>query len=272
MTEMRGRVLIVAGSDSGGGAGIQADIKSVTALGGFAMTAITALTAQNTQGVHGIHDVPAAFVAEQMRVVLTDIGADCIKIGMLHRADVIETVVAVLKELAPNVPVVADTVMVAKGGASLLAAEAQHALRGLLVPMASLITPNIPEAEVLTGMKIAKRDDMMHAAKALATLGPEAILLTGGHLEDGGNVMDLFLHGERSVDVFEAPRIDTPNTHGTGCTLASAIACGVAQGLSMRDAVIRARAYVRLAIAGNPGFGHGHGPLNHAVTVSDFKG
>ena len=271
MAEMKGRVLIIAGSDSGGGAGIQADIKTVTALGGFAMTAITALTAQNTRGVQGIFEIPEDFVAQQMRAVLEDIGADCIKIGMLHRAEIIETVVSLLAELVPGVPVVADPVMIAKGGASLLADAAQDALKTKLLPAATLITPNIPEAEVLSGMSINSVDDMSRAADALLAMGPDAVLVKGGHLE-GTDILCDHLATCDSTWAFETERIDTPNTHGTGCTLASAIACGIAQGLPMADAVARAQAYVLAAIRTNPGFGSGHGPLNHAVTVANFKG
>ena len=266
---MKGRVLIVAGSDSGGGAGIQGDIKSVTALGGFAMTAITALTAQNTQGVHGIHEVPADFVEEQMKVVLDDLGADCIKIGMLHRPEIIETVISVLKSHAPEVPIVADPVMIAKGGHSLLEDTAQDALRNQLLPMATLITPNLPEAEVLYGGSIGGVDDMPAAAAEIAKLGPKAVLLKGGHLPNDGPLMDLLLDDAGEIHRFEDTRIDTPNTHGTGCTTASATACGIAQGLPMAQAVSRARKYVREAILSNPGYGSGHGPLNHAVTVRD---
>lgn len=269
MTDIKGRVLIVAGSDSGGGAGMQADIKTVTALGGYAMSAITALTAQNTQGVAGISDVPADFVAEQMRVVLDDIGADVIKIGMVHRADVIEAVCEVLDNHAKDIPVVADSVMIAKGGAALLEGEAMHALRHSLVPRASLLTPNIPEAEELTGMAIKSIDDATHAAMMLATLGPQAILLKGGHLP-GHLVRDILLHGEKTMEVFEHERIDTRHTHGTGCTLASAVATGIAQGMELHAAVVRARAYVFEAISSAPGFGGGHGPLNHGHTVAPF--
>lgn len=268
MSEMTGRVLVIAGSDSGGGAGIQADIKSVTALGGFAMTAITALTAQNTQGVHGIHDVPADFVAEQIKVVLSDLGADCIKIGMLHRPEVIETVIDVLRQYAQGVPIVLDPVMIAKGGHSLLENTAQDLLRTKLVQMAHLITPNLPEAEVLIGSKVRRAGDMPDAVDALAGLGARAVLLKGGHLEGDGPLVDLLLDDAGELHRFESDRIDTANTHGTGCTLASATACGIAQGLSMSVAVTRARDYVRSAILTNPGYGKGHGPLNHAVTVS----
>ena len=267
---MKGRVLIVAGSDSSGGAGIQADIKTVTALGGYAMTALTALTAQNTTGVHGIHEVPADFVALQMRLALIDIGADCVKTGMLHRADVIEAVAATLREYAPNVPVVVDPVMVAKGGHALLVPEAMVAMRHGIVPLATLVTPNVPEAEALTGVTIRGENDAAHAARMIATLGPKAILMTGGHLE-GETVTDFFLHDDKIFEVFQSPRIETVHTHGTGCTLASAIATGIAQGMAPRDAVVRARRYVYRAIERAPGLGHGHGPLDHGHSIPEFR-
>ncbi len=265
---MKGRVLIVAGSDSGGGAGIQADIKTVTALDGFAMTAITALTAQNTEGVHGVFDVPAAFVREQMRVVLDDIGADCIKLGMLHRTDIIEAVAAALEEFAPDVPLVVDPVMVAKGGHALLAADAVTALKKLIVPRATVLTPNLPEAEVLTGIKIADLEAMAAAGHALAAMGAEAVLVKGGHLE-GSPVRDVLVENGTIVR-FESPRIPGTSTHGTGCTLASAIATGLAQGLALERAVGRARDYVQEAIRKANGYGRGHGPLNHAHTTRPF--
>ncbi|MGF1641333.1 MAG: bifunctional hydroxymethylpyrimidine kinase/phosphomethylpyrimidine kinase [Rhodospirillales bacterium] len=262
---MRGRVLIVAGSDSGGGAGIQADIKTVTALGGYAMTAITALTAQNTEGVFDIHEVPPAFVARQMRVVLDDLGADCIKIGMLHRPEVVEAVCDVLAAEGAGIPVVVDPVMVAKGGHALLTPDATSALRRL-VPMARILTPNLPEAEVLAECQGLEAGAL--AARLLA-LGPEAVLLKGGH-RPGPMVVDLLVEASGFTETFESPRIDTPHTHGTGCTLASAIATGLAQGMAIRDAVIRARAYVLEAIRTAPGYGRGHGPLNHAHPIGRF--
>jgi len=262
---MKGRVLIVAGSDSGGGAGIQADIKAVTAMAGFAATAITALTAQNTQGVHGVVPIEPAFIAQQMEVVLTDIGADAVKTGMLHSAQVIDTVVATLRRHAPGVPLVVDPVMVAKGGHRLLLNEAETALRDRLLPMAALLTPNLPEAEVLVGFPVRVEADMTRAAEKLVALGAKAVLMKGGHLV-GDRVIDLLVHDGR-VDRFEDARIPSRNTHGTGCTLASAIAAGLAQKMGLREAVARARTYVRDAIATAPGYGRGHGPLNHAVTV-----
>ncbi|WP_337995787.1 bifunctional hydroxymethylpyrimidine kinase/phosphomethylpyrimidine kinase [Oleispirillum naphthae] len=262
---MRGRVLIVAGSDSGGGAGIQADIKTVTTLDGFAMTAVTALTAQNTLGVHGIHAVPVEFIQAQMRVVLEDLGADVIKTGMLAAAPVIRGVAECLEQSAPAVPLVVDPVMVAKGGALLLESEAVKTLKWMLLPRAALITPNLYEAEVLTGLSIADEAGMLAAAKQLLELGPKAVLVKGGHLE-GHLTVDLLLTAE-GLTRFADLRIDTRHSHGTGCTLASAIACGIAQGLALPDAVARARAYVRRALETAPGFGRGNGPLNHAHTV-----
>lgn len=266
---MKGRVLIIAGSDSGGGAGIQADIKTVTALGGYAMTAITALTAQNTQGVFGIHEVPPAFVAQQLEVVLDDIGTDCIKVGMLHRPDVIDAVCDVLQEKAPNIPIVVDPVMVAKGGASLLETQAVATLKRRMILLATVLTPNIPEAAALAGMKIRDRETALAAGMMLSTLGPKYVLVKGGHME-GDTVFDMLFEERHLLATFEGPRLHTANTHGTGCTTASAIATGLAQGMSVRDAVARARAYVFEAIRTNPGFGHGHGPLNHGHTVKPF--
>ena len=266
---MKGRVLIIAGSDSGGGAGVQADIKTVTVLGGYAATAITALTAQNTQGVDAVLDVPADFVARQMRAVLADIGADSIKTGMLHSAEVIEAVCQVIETDGAGIPVVVDPVMVAKGGASLLDAAAVEVLKSRLLPMAALLTPNLPEAEALTGKTVGAVGDMAAAADALLAAGARAVLLKGGHLE-GRTVTDLLITADGSRR-FESPRIRSRHTHGTGCTLASGIAVGLAQGLDLGCAVARARAYVAKAIRNAPGFGGGHGPLNHGHTVKPFK-
>jgi hydroxymethylpyrimidine/phosphomethylpyrimidine kinase len=234
---MHGRVLAIAGSDSGGGAGIQADIKAITALDGYAATAITALTAQNTLGVQGVRMVPPEFVYQQIFVVLDDIGADAIKTGMLGDVATIETVADAMARYATDIPFVLDPVMVAKGGARLLDPGAVHALTRHLLPKASVITPNLPEAEVL---------------------------VKGGHLP-GDDVIDLLATAD-GIEEFAAPRIVSAHTHGTGCTLASAVATGLAQAMELRDAVQRARAYVRAAIAAAPGFGGGHGPLNHAVS------
>lgn len=266
---MKGRVLIIAGSDSGGGAGIQADIKAVTALGGFAMTAITALTAQNTLGVHGVVGVDPAFIRQQIAVVLDDLGADALKTGMLHDVPVIEAVCEEIAARAKGLPLVADPVMVAKGGHPLLAPAAVDTLKARLLPLATVITPNLPEAEVLVGRPIRDVAGMRDAAAALRGLGVPAVLLKGGHLE-GDAVTDLLVTAE-GVEEFTSARIATRHTHGTGCTLASAIAAGLAQGMPLRDAVVRARAYVRAAIAAAPGYGAGHGPLDHGITFDPSR-
>jgi hydroxymethylpyrimidine/phosphomethylpyrimidine kinase len=259
---MKGRVLIVAGSDSGGGAGIQADIKTVTMFGAFAATAITALTAQNTEGVHGVLPIAPAFIRQQMEVVLDDIGADAVKTGMLHDAAVIETVAAVLAERAPRTPLVLDPVMVAKGGASLIQADAIETMKRRLLPRAAVLTPNLPEAEILSGRTIGDVAAMRAAAQALLALGCGAVLLKGGHL-DGGTVHDVLITPAGFTE-WESARIATRHTHGTGCTLASAIAAGLAQGMAVVAAVERARDYVQRAIASAPRLGRGHGPLDHA--------
>ncbi len=265
---MKGRVLIAAGSDSGGGAGRQADIKAVTALGGYAATAITALTAQNTRGVFGVQGVAPEFIQQQMRVVLEDIGADAIKTGMLHTAEVIAAVCDVIEEADEDMALVADPVMVATSGDALLDAGAEKTLAERLIPLATVLTPNVPEAERLSGLAIANTDDMRRAGDKLLALGPDAVLLKGGHLK-GGSVIDLLITPE-SVETFASPRIETRHTHGTGCTLASAIAAGLAQGLPLSDAVARARDYLHEAIRTAPGFGAGHGPVNHGHTVREF--
>jgi hydroxymethylpyrimidine/phosphomethylpyrimidine kinase len=257
----RGRVLAIAGSDSGGGAGIQADIKTITRLGAYAATAVTALTVQDTIAVRAVQMVPPDFVARQIAVVLADLGADALKTGMLGDAPTIAAVAAAVAPAAAHVPLVVDPVMVAKGGTPLLQRAAVAALIGTLLPLARLVTPNLPEAEVLTGRTIADVAGMQAAAAAMLELGVPAVLLKGGHLP-GDEVVDLLVTAA-GCEAFAAPRIASVHTHGTGCTLASAIATGLAQGLTLRDAVVRARAYVRAAIATAPGFGAGSGPLNH---------
>ncbi len=266
---MKGRVLIVAGSDSGGGAGIQADIKTVTALGGYAATAVTALTAQNTCGVFGVVGVEPDFIRQQMTLVLEDIGADAIKTGMLHSAPVIEAVCDVIDDLEVRIPVVADPVMVAQSGDPLLDPAALETLAARLLPRAGVLTPNLPEAEQLTGMKIGDVEAMKDAATALLSRGAGAVVLKGGHLE-GAAAIDV-LADPSGLETFENPRIETSSLHGTGCTLASAMATGLAQGLAPRDAYRRARAYLQEAIRTAPGFGQGNGPVNHGHTVRPFE-
>jgi hydroxymethylpyrimidine/phosphomethylpyrimidine kinase len=262
---MKGRVLIVAGSDSGGGAGIQADIKAVTMLGGYAATAITALTAQNTQAVYDVFPVPPEFIIRQIEVVLDDIGADCIKIGMLGNVPAIEAVADCLQRKAKNIPLVLDPVMVATSGGMLLATGAIEALVAKLFAGAALVTPNVPEAEALSGIRVRSLDDMKRAAGIILDMGPGAVLLKGGHLE--GEVLTDILLTSEGVEVFKAPRINTIHTHGTGCTLASGIAVGLAQGMVLREAVMRARSYVLRALESAPGLGYGHGPINHCALL-----
>jgi hydroxymethylpyrimidine/phosphomethylpyrimidine kinase len=258
-----GRVLAIGGSDSGGGAGVQADIKTITALGGYAASAITAVTVQDTCGVHGVHPVPPEIVAAQIRCVLADIGADAIKTGMLGEADVAAAVVEALADW-PDIPLVVDPVMVAKGGTRLISEAALEPLRQLMV-RAALVTPNAPEAQALTGLAVATTDDLRRAGEALLTSGVRAVLMKGGHVA-GDSVMDLLMTPDGETQ-FESPRIDTRHTHGTGCTLASACATGLALGLPLTDAVARAWAYTGEAIRRAPGFGGGHGPLDHAWLV-----
>ncbi len=261
------RVLIIAGSDSGGGAGIQADIKTVTMLGGYAATAITAVTVQNTLGVTDVHPIPPGIVAAQARAVLADIGADAIKTGMLGEIAVIEAVAEVLAETAA--PAVIDPVMFAKGGAGLMAQGGLDVFRRLMVPGAALLTPNAPEAEALTGVEVSSLEGQRRAGEALLRAGVRAALVKGGHLA-GPRVVDLLVTPDGET-TFEGPRLDTRHTHGTGCTLASACAVGLAQGLPLAEAVARAAAYTAEAIARAPGFGAGHGPLDHGWPVRDAR-
>ena len=253
------RVLLVAGSDSSGGAGIQADLRAVMALGGRATTAITTLTARNTRGGHATHDVPPEFVTRQMTAVLDDIGADAVKTGLLGNAAIVEAVCAVL-EARPRLPTVVDPAIFATGGAPLLQTDAIAAVKRRLLPLATLLTPEVAEAALLAGMEIANEADLHHAADVLLTLGVPAVLLKGGQLA-GPDVVDV-LATDAGVEAFRSPRIDTRHTHGTGCTLASAIAVKLAQGLPVRAAVVHARDYLHAAMSGP---GHGRGPPGHGV-------
>lgn len=256
-----GRVLIIAGSDSGGGAGIQADIKTVTMLGGYAMTAITAITAQDTTGVHGVWPVALEAVHKQMAACLSDIGADSVKTGMLGSAPLVETVAETLDGLAREVPRIVDPVMVATSGDALVDAKAVSTIAALMIPGAALVTPNAPEAEVLTGKAVDGINGQRRAAEALLERGAKAALIKGGHIP-GQTVIDV-LQTETGEWIFESARIDTGSTHGTGCTLASACAALVAQGQVMPDAVEAARAYLLEAIRHALGLGKGHGPVAH---------
>jgi hydroxymethylpyrimidine/phosphomethylpyrimidine kinase len=259
------RVLIVAGSDSSGGAGVQADIKTVTALGGYAATAITALTAQNTQGVFRTIGMEPLFVAQQMQVVLRDIGADSIKTGMLYSASVIAKVIEVLEDMASGVPLVVDPVIYNKSGNCLLDQDGIASLKMRLLPHATVTTPNVREAEALSGLTVRKTGDLVVAARRILELGPAAVLAKGGYLA-GGNVTDCLVWQDGS-ETFTVSRNASRNTHGTGCTLASALATGLAQGLALNTAVQRALHYVQESIRTAPGLGNGYGPLNHGHTL-----
>jgi hydroxymethylpyrimidine/phosphomethylpyrimidine kinase len=256
------RVLTIAGSDSGGGAGIEADLKTIERLGGYGMAAVTAVTAQNTQGVFGIWPLPLEAVRRQIEVVAADIGIDAVKIGMLGSAEVVRGVAAILRKLGPFT-VVLDPVMVAKGGDRLLASDALDALRLELLPLATLLTPNLPEAETLTGLPAGTRPERERAAGRLVEMGAGAALIKGGHGDDA-IVEDLLYDGGES-SVFEGKRLLTRHTHGTGCTLSSAIATKLAQGLPLAAAVAWAIRYVQTAIRLAPGLGKGQGPLSHAA-------
>jgi hydroxymethylpyrimidine/phosphomethylpyrimidine kinase len=259
------RLLIIAGSDSSGGAGIQADIKTASAFGVYAMTAITAVTVQDTRSVRAIHAVPPAIISEQIIATLADIGADAIKIGMLGSVAVVKAVADALKKKARNIPIVLDPVLASTGGKTFLDARAIAALKSQLLPLATLVTPNIPEAKQLAGMRSAKRQDAEAAARALMAQGAKAALIKGGHATRA--TIDDVMVWKGGVEVYAFPRIKTRHTHGTGCTLSTAIACGLAQGLSLPLAVGRAREYVQAAIETAPGLGKGHGPLNHAARI-----
>ena len=253
------RVLIIAGSDSGGGAGIQADIKAVTMLGGYAMTAITALTVQNTLGVTDVMGVPPSFITAQARACLDDIGADSIKTGMLADIGTLEAVSEIL--LASSAFKVVDPVMVAKGGHALMREGTIDALKALMLPHADLLTPNTPEASALTGTDVVDEDGMRRAGEMILRMGAKAVLIKGGHLR-GPEVVDI-LFTQDEEHRFVSQRIDTIHTHGTGCTLASACATLNQQGRSLKETIEMARDYLYGAIAMAPHLGEGHGPLRH---------
>lgn len=252
--------LTIAGSDSGGGAGIQADLKTFAALGVYGTSAITALTAQNTLGVSGVHVVPAEFVTQQIEVVTADLGCDAVKTGMLATAAIVEAVAACVEALElPNL--VVDPVMVAKGGDRLLADDAVHALRETLLRLARVVTPNIPEAEVLAEMSIRSLDDVREAARRIKRHRPGAVIVKGGHL-DGPLAIDMLFDGERFVELAE-PRVDGPHTHGTGCTFSAALAAELARGHPLDVAFARAKAFVTAAMRHGVPLGRGHRPLGH---------
>lgn len=261
---MIGRVLAIGGSDSGAGAGIQADLKTVMALGGYATTALTVLTAQDTLGVKAIHPVPLDFLKQQIAVALADIGADAVKTGVLVDAATIGLVVDLLGPA--RLPIVVDPVILTTSGTRLLATDALDTLIRGLLPIATLVTPNLPEAELLAGMPVPDLAAMHRAADVMLRRGIPAVLLKGGHRP--GDIVSDLLATQNDTVVFERPRIASAHTHGTGCTLASAIAIGIAQKMTLVAAIERARDYVQAAIASAPGLGAGAGPMNHAARVS----
>jgi hydroxymethylpyrimidine/phosphomethylpyrimidine kinase len=262
------RVLTIAGSDSGGGAGIQADLKTITLLGGFGMSAITALTAQNTVAVAAIHDVPLDFIGAQIDAVFTDIGVDAVKTGMLANEEVVQLVASKIDEYKPPV-VVVDPVMVAKSGAPLLAVEAQQTLSQFLLPLATLVTPNLPEASALVGWEVKDEKDMRRAAVKIHEMGPTYVLVKGGHLH--GEAVDLLFDG-RQYHEFRATRVETKNVHGTGCTYASAIATYLAQERDVIEAVAAAKRFITEAIRHGLALGKGHGPTNpYAAARQEWK-
>jgi hydroxymethylpyrimidine/phosphomethylpyrimidine kinase len=260
------RALTIAGSDSGGGAGIQADLKTFAAFGVYGMSVLTAVTAQNTVGVFGVEELPRAFIAAQLDAVLTDIGTDAAKTGMLASAPIVALVAEKVREYGIG-NLVVDPVMLAKSGDPLLAADAQAAVRELLLPAALVATPNGPEAEALTGVRIDSRAAMREAAARLHQLGVPWAVVKGGHLPLEGESVDVVYDGREFVEL-HAPRFATPNTHGTGCTFSAAIAAGLARGRPPLDAIRRAKAYVTRAIETSLALGRGHGPTNHLVGVT----
>ena len=261
------KVLTIAGSDSSGGAGVQADIKTICAYNMYAMSVITALTAQNTTGVYGIHSVPPEFVASQLDCVFGDIVPDAVKIGMLSDAGIIASVAERLKYYRAN-NIVVDPVMVSTSGSKLLSDGAVDALHELF-KLAAVITPNIPEAEVLCGYEIASIADMERAAREIGESSGTSVLVKGGHLSGAADDI-LYDRTAREFVRFSGARIDNPNTHGTGCTLSSAIACGLAAGLSLRESVAKAKAYVAGALNAMLDLGRGSGPLAHMYGTTGF--
>ena len=264
----KSKILIIAGSDSSGGAGIQADIKTVTSLGSYAMTAITAVTVQNTQGVKSIISISADEIKNQIIYSAKDIKPDAIKIGMLHSSEVVKKVILSLENIKVK-KIILDPVMVAKGGTRLIDKEAIQTLKKKLLKKVSLITPNIPEAEILTGVKIQNKNDMIFAAKELISLGAKNVLIKGGHLKSR-NVEDILLN-KSTLNVFKSLRHNTKNTHGTGCTLSSAITTFFSCGKSIKKACDLGIKYVNSAIFTNPKYGKGHGPINHLNSMKIIK-
>lgn len=263
-------VMTIAGSDSGGGAGIQADLKTFMSLETFGTSALTAVTVQNTLGVHGIQPMDLEIISGQINHVANDFQIQAVKTGMLHDSQVIQTVAEAIKQNNLQSRLVIDPVMIAKGGASLLLEEAQNTLRTQLLPLGKVITPNIPEAEVLSGIAITNDQERQQAAEKLLTFGVEAVVIKGGHRYSKDYLAeDYFLNQQGKTFTLASPRIETPHTHGTGCTFSAAITAFLAKGLSVEEAVYHAKAYIHAAISHTLGIGHGHGPTNHWAYAKD---
>lgn len=267
------RVVSIAGSDSGGGAGIQADLKSFAARGVFGMSVITAVTAQNTVGVQGVYEIPPDFIALQIDSIAADIGVDGAKTGMLSSVPIIEVIAAKIRQHRWT-PLVVDPVMVAKGGDPLLREDAREALIRCMLPLATVLTPNLPEASILCGFEITGLEKMRRAAEVIYSLGPKNVLVKGGHLSAESDATDLLFDG-RSFQEFRSPRVRTRNDHGTGCTLASAIAAELSKGSPVPEAVRIAKAYLTQVLQASQSLsiGHGHGPMNHmALLITEGRG
>ena len=261
MTHTQALALTIAGSDSGGGAGIQADLKTFQELNVYGMSAITAITAQNTLGVQGVYPVPTEGIIQQIDSIEADLRPNAVKTGMLFNSEIIQAVAGRLKEYGWE-NIVVDPVMIAKGGASLLLEEAIHSLKTYLLPLATVITPNIPEAEELTGMKITTLEEKKEAAKAIAALGPKWVVLKGGHDENSEEAIDVLFDGVEFTEL-KSLRIPTKNTHGTGCTFSSSVTAHLAQGKSPKEAVKLGKDFIQAAIEDSLAIGQGHGPTNH---------
>jgi len=263
--KIKSKILIIAGSDSSGGAGIQADIKTITALGSYAMTAVTAVTAQDTRGVKRIIPIPTKNVQKQITMILDDIGTNGVKIGMLHNASIIKCVSRILKKYKLK-NVVLDPVMISKSGTKLINKNSIKYLKKLILPLSNLVTPNIPEAELLTGYSISSKHDMVTAGKKILNMGSKNVLIKGGHLKNK-MIFDILVT-KRGVKIFSKRKIKTKHTHGTGCTLSSALATCLSQKKSLLRSCKISLKYVDLAIASSPGYGKGFGPLNHLVSLN----
>lgn len=261
--------MTIAGSDNSGGAGIQADLKTFQELGVFGTSALTAVTAQNTQGVHAIQSIDLEIIAAQIEAIFTDFPVHAVKTGMLFSSDIIKVVAEQLKK--QEIPLVIDPVMIAKGGASLLQEEAIEALKNELLPIATVVTPNIPEAEVLTGLRIQNNADIEKAAKHILALGAQSVVIKGGHRVDVPDAEDLFMSAAGEKFYVRTPWIDTKDTHGTGCTYADALTAFLAEGKNQADAVVSAKNFIHAAIENGLDIGSGHGPTNHWAYKQQMK-